>query len=309
MQDLLPKLVSMNWNEAHNHLMKLGLPDALRIELSEKAQKLREMQTLASKRAKLTESQHTELWYRLIAPLKYELSNAKVGHKLKSFDSAPERHTAFAEYIKLMEKLLFGLQSIQMQELAKIGQPGEKPRTPGEVATERGLPNRGRHWTDWVSDKTRARIELLFDAIPTQAKRPKPFAYRIPPSLFTQALEVLQKRTLNELDIVRQEIRLLRDMPNPSGEQTFQLRELEDTEAAIKAALWHMTYVMHNEPVPSTWQGVRVPPATEKVKARVFDEDEPRIWTDYADAHLRERLHMTPRTQVRRTNRPKRYKK
>lgn len=300
MQDLLKKLVSMNWNEAHIHLMSLDLPVELRSLLAAKAQKLREMQSLAGKKARLVEVQHAELWHRLLAPLKHTLSNAKVGHKLKSFDSAPERYTAFAEYIKLLEKLLAGLQTIQVQEMAKLKDSADKPRTPAAIAAERRLPNKGAHWTDWVSDKTRARIESLFDAIPTQAKRPKPFAYRIPAPLFRQTLEALQKRTLNELDILRQEIRLLRDMPDLSGEQMLQLRELENTETAIEAALWHMTYAMYNEPVPSTWHGVRVPPLP--------DNDEPRVWTAAGEESLRVRLGMA-RKPAKKTNRPKRYNK
>jgi hypothetical protein len=290
----------MNWNEAHMHLMALDLPADLRNLLATKAQKLREMQNLAGKKARLTETQHAELWYRLLAPLKHTLSNARVGHKLKSFDSAPERHTAFAEYITLLEKLLAGLQSIQMQELAKIADATDKPRTPAAIAAERGLPNRGQHWTDWVSAKTRERIESLFDAIPTQAKRPKPFAYRIPAALFRQTLEVLQRRTLNELDILRQEIQLLRDMPDPSGEQTLQLRKLENTEATIKTVLWYITYEMYNEPVPSTWHGVRVPP--------LQDNKDPRIWTDVEDTALRIKLGMA-RKPAKKTNRPRRYNK
>jgi len=300
MQDLLTKLVAMNWNEAHIHLMSLDLPVELRSLLAAKAQKLREMQNLAGKKARLVEVQHAELWYRLLAPLKHTLSNARVGHKLKSFDSAPERHTAFAEYIKLLEKLLAGLQALQMQEMAKIKDTTDKPKTPTAIAAERGLPNRGQHWTDWVSDKTRARIESLFDAIPTQAKRPKPFAYRIPAALFRQTLEALQRRTLNELDILRQELRLLRDMPDPSGAQTLQLRELENTEATIETVLWHITYGMYNEPVPSTWHGVRVPPLP--------DNAEPRVWTAADEEALRLRLGMTSKP-AKKTNRPKRYNK
>ena len=34
MQDLIETLAGMTWNEAHNHLMKLGLPLKMRGELA-----------------------------------------------------------------------------------------------------------------------------------------------------------------------------------------------------------------------------------------------------------------------------------
>lgn len=302
MQDLLDQLAGMTWNEAHNHMMELNLPLAMRVDLTAKADKLRTLRSMASKRIKLIEYQHAEMWHRLLTPLKYELSNAKVGLELKSYDEAPERHTAFSEYVILLEKLLAGLLKIKHDEEVKLA-TGEKPRTPAEIATERGLPGRGAHWTQWISDKTRTRIEILFDAIPTKAKRPKPFAYRVPPDLFKQEQAALQMRTLNEIDLVRQEMQLIRDLENPTADQTFRLRELEDEEYAIKRALWHMTFGMYNEPVPSTWQGLKLDlqdkPKLHK-RARLtleqivstWDEDEPRIWTQEIEDSLRAALGM-----------------
>lgn len=318
MQDLLDQLAGMTWNEAHNHMMELNLPLAMRVDLTAKADKLRTLRSMASKRIKLIEYQHAEMWHRLLTPLKYELSNAKVGLELKSYDEAPERHTAFSEYVLLLEKLLAGLLKIKHEEATKLA-TGEKPRTPAEIATERGLPGRGAHWTQWISDKTRTRIEILFDAIPTKAKRPKPFAYRVPPDLFKQEQAALQMRTLNELDLVRQEMQLIRDLENPTADQTFRLRELEDEEYAIKRALWHMTFGMHNEPVPSTWQGLKLDlqdkPKLHK-RARLtleqivstWDEDEPRIWTQEIEDTLRAALGMYVERK-KKIKRRGRYKK
>ena len=318
MQDLLDQLAGMTWNEAHNHMMELNLPLAMRVDLTAKAEKLRTLRSMASKRIKLIEYQHAEMWHRLLTPLKYELSNAKVGLELKSYDEAPERHTAFSEYVILLEKLLAGLLKIKHEEETKLA-TGEKPRTPAEIATERGLPGRGAHWTQWISDKTRTRIEILFDAIPTKAKRPKPFAYRVPPDLFKQEQAALQMRTLNELDLVRQEMQLIRDLENPTADQTVRLRELEDEEYAIKRALWHMTFGMYNEPVPSTWQGLKLDlqdkPKLHK-RARLtleqivstWDEDEPRIWTQEIEDTLRAALGMYVERK-KKIKRRGRYKK
>lgn len=328
MNDLVKKLAAMNWNTAHNHLMSLNLPSDLRVSLADQAQKLRDITALHNKRTKLTQYQHDELWYRIIAPLKYDLSNAKVGLKLKSFDAAPERHTAFSEYVALLEKLLAGLQKLQIDEARKIGDEHEKPRTPSEIATERGLPNKGKHWTHWVNDKTKRRIESLFDAIPTQAKRPKPFAYRMPPDLFLRDREALQRRTLNEIDLVRQEILLLRSMGDDiTPEQTFRLRELEDELADMGNAMIYLCYVARNEPLPSTWQGLdRTPRKANEVRGAgttlaqiVADWDDERIddkkvvhlvWTPEMEQALRMQLgEKSSVPLVKKSKRPKRYKK
>lgn len=320
MNDLVQKLAAMNWNEAHNHLMSMNLPTDIRTSLANKAQKLREITALHNRRTKLTQYQHDELWFRLIAPLKYDLSNAKVGLKLKSFDAAPERHTAFTEYVKLLEKLLAGLQALQVDEARKVGNAKDRPRTPAEIATERGLPMRGAHWTHWINDRTKNRIEALFDAIPTKAKRAKPFACRMPPDLFRRDKEALQKRTLNELDLVRQELALLRDLGDDmTPDQTFRMRELEDEITDMSNALLYLSMFMRNEPVPSTWRGLdRTPRKVATAKPQTLasivaawdggDGDEYAVWTPQLEQALRIHLQMTPAPK-KKTKRPRRYKK
>lgn len=327
MNDLVKKLAGMHWNTAHNHLMSMNLPADLRVSLAEQAQKLRDINALHNKRTKLTQYQHDELWYKLIAPLKYDLSNAKVGLKLKPFDSAPERHTAFSEYVTLLEKLLAGLQKLQIDEARKIGDPKESPRTPAEIATERGLPSKGKHWTHWVNDKTKRRIESLFDAIPTQAKRPKPFAYRIPPDMFVRDRQALQRRTLNEIDLVRQEMLLLRSLgEDMTPDQTFRLRELEDELTDMGNAMIYLCYVARNEPLPNTWRGLDKAPRRGKevglgatLAHIVADWDNETskdkygdyvVWTPEMEQALRLQLgEKSSIPLVKKSNRPKRYKK
>lgn len=290
MDRLISRLRNMSYWDAHNHLMTLDLPLELRASLAVRASDLRMHDAKEGKSAKLMHIHRAEMWHRLLAPLKYELSNAKVGLRLKPFDVAPERHTAFSEYVLLLEKLLAGLQSLRAL-------PDNGERRPVDIAQERELPNKGVHWTDWVSDKTRRRIDGLFHAIPfvLKGKRFEPFRRRVPPDMFKRDVAVLQGRTFKELDILRQEIKLLRKIDCMTHDQRAQLDKMELQEDNIMAAIGFLLQTRNNEPVPPTWHGVAVDANTQPI-----DEE--------SEAALRQQLQKA-RTPAKKTNRPKRYNK
>lgn len=318
MDDLIEKLADLPWGEAHNRLMGMNLPTDLRISLSDKINELRKKRSKARRRAKLTQAYHTEAWYRLLAPLKYELSNARVGLKLKSFDAAPERHTAFSEYVTLLEKLLAGLQKMQMDEGTKASaatfeayandtaSTADYARTPTELAVERGLPNKGEHWTDWISAKTRTRIELLFDAIPTRAKRPRPFERRIPPKQYGKDVEALQRRTLKDIGMLDQELGMLKKVEYCTKEQIDRMAKLTEDRKRMVFALYHVTVSKQDTaPVPVTWHGL----AHKYYAEDAVEEHERREYRDWIVEHLQKHFALQPRPEKKKTNRPKRYKK
>lgn len=340
--EFMSRLVGMTENEALNYIATSDLPMSIRPNLLKMAAKYRTLHRKASRRVKLTSLYHGEVWHRLIAPLKYELSNAKVGLRLKPFEVAPERHKAFSEYITLLEKLLAGLQKMQIDEGRKATvsmlvreqtlskrdrlEQVEYAQTPSELAAERGLPNKGAHWTDWINQRTKERIRLLFDAIPEtpKAKRPNPFSYRIPPDLFKRDIEALQKRTLNELDIAVQELAVVkatiekqRDVA--TKEQLVELDKWENTVERIKFAI-RRTMHMKNEPVPPTWHAFNHL-YDEGVEYRIKNpshknptlQDTVADWDEEGDDNfkaLRIFLRMRePDAPKKKTNRPKRYRK
>ena len=162
------KLLGMTRNQIHNALMKEGLPPELRVAKMEHIMTLKRER----RRHRLAQKVHDKMWAQLLKPLKYDLSNARVGLRLKSASDAPERYEAFDAYVTLMDKLLAGMQKMQM-DLALSA-------TPSAVAKTKNFPNNGEHWSDWVSDKTKQRIHTLFDAVPytPRAKRFEPFKRR-----------------------------------------------------------------------------------------------------------------------------------
>lgn len=315
MEDTILKLADMTWNEAHNHLMSMKLPTDLRHNLEYKAAQLRTKRNAARRRAKLTHAYHSEMWYRLLAPLKYELSNARVGLKLKDIEAAPERYTAFKEYVTLLEKLLAGLKKMQMDEACKASAASfeayadgtasedDYALTPAELAKKRDLPNKGAHWTDWISDKTRARIETLFDAIPTKAKRPKPFERRVPPQQHARDVEALQRRTLRDIGMLDQELNMLKKVEYCTKPQLDRLVELTEKRKRMVFVLFYITTGHDREPMPLTWHGLAHkyydPEDTEKGY-------EPREWVvDHLNQHFGL---VDPPAKKKKTNRPRRYR-
>lgn len=302
--DPILHLASITEARAMRYLADANIPLEWRSNLLRESGKIRSERKLTIKRMKLAHSQHAELWHRLTSPLKYELSNAKVGLRLKGFDDAPARHRAFSEYVVLLEKLLAGLQKIQLTQAAKIAadKKSDPAKTPGKVAAEKGYPNNGIHWSDWVSDSTKERIHLLFDAIPetAHAKRPKPFSYRIPPDNFRREIEVLQKRTLKEMGVLRPELEMLEKLPAHTPDQIKKMVGMQAELTGMQAALSHTVH-MKNEPVPFTWRGVVVPP-DEWARRIVQSEDvEAMLSQKFADEGGRK--------PVKKESRPRRYLK
>lgn len=245
----LASLSKLPRNQLHNELARQHLPPSMRDELMTRALELKRER----KAKKLRDNKHAALWHRLIAPLKYELNNAKVGARLKSRDTDPERYAAFQAYVDVMEKLLGGIEGVR---LAVRGD-----QTPGDFAKTKGYPNAGVHWSDWLSEKTKARVILLFEAIPyrAKAKRFVPFARRMPPSLYDAEQARLWLRTLNEYDLLLSELAVETDPE--------RLDKLDARRKRMLFALDKIAYDDKHPCLPFTWHGTHTPDEWAQVDA------------------------------------------
>lgn len=276
--NLLAKLVGMSSNAAHNYLMTLNLPKPVFIQLSKAADLQRSAYRSAKKRSTLANLYHSEQWYNLIAPLKYEMSNAQVGLRLKDISEAPERHAAFTAYVQLLEKLLAGLNKIERTESEKMSigaferiekievhnpDAAEFAKSPSDIAKEKGYPNKGVHWSDWVSETTKQRIQSLFDAIPytPKGKRFVPFKRRSTPDIAKRQREALAKRTANEVMAGYQELRVLIALNAPTAAQRDEVEErIAQYMEMLRVVDALLTIGADNKAdlVPTRWQDVEV---------------------------------------------------
>lgn len=258
-------LSALTAQQIQNELMRQNLPPETRAQIRDEALALKKHR----KQTRLREYKHAALWHRLVAPLKYELANAKVGVRLKDSITEPERHLAFTEYIAVMEKLLGGIEKIRRAA----------DQTPSAFAKAQNFPNGGVHWSDWVSFKTQTRIHTLFDAIPyrARAKRFVPFVRRMTPDLYRSEQFRLWFRTLNEYDLLMSNLDMARDPEKRERLLTQQKRML--------FALDRIGFDPKHPCLPFTWHGIYDEAGWVKVDENEDPDLMERLYQKYHDIY------------------------
>jgi len=217
-------------NALHQRLLKERIHPAEMQAIKDEVAALKEAQRID----KITRTQRKAEWDKVLKPLRYELNNAKVGRAYDLDDEA--RVEAFDAYILVMETLL-----------SKFAQPlASLEATPIQLALEKGLPNNGEHWTDWVPDKIKTKISIIFEALPhkTRAKRKVPFQRLTTPEQNAKAREKLITRTRKEIETLERKQSITQT--DAGQEQLGRMRE------AMKIIL-RLTDTEH---IPATWSGV-----------------------------------------------------
>jgi len=217
-------------NALHQRLLKERIHPAEMQAIKDEVAALKEAQRVD----KITRTQRKTEWDKVLKPLRYELNNAKVGRAYDLDDEA--RVEAFDAYILVMETLL-----------SKFAQPlASLEATPIQLALEKGLPNNGEHWTDWVPDKIKTKISIIFEALPhkTRAKRKVPFQRLTTPEQNAKAREKLITRTRKEIETLERKQSITQT--DAGQEQLGRMRE------AMKIIL-RLTDTEH---IPATWSGV-----------------------------------------------------
>lgn len=230
-------LMALTPNALHNALMKRNLPPEMREEM--KATITAQKSAQKSIRAKAIKV-HAE-WRPLLEGLRMERESLRSMRNYRSTIGSrgqlvpnQEEITALDGYAMVLDRL-HGEFEMHKREL----------RTPAVIARERGLPNGGIHWTDWIKDKFKERVRLLFDAIPHRGAKVKhPFPRRTDPKSTEKLKARLRIRTLKEHGIAEQDYQL-----NPTERSKAKLDKLNE-------ALRRIDRLQPTDPVPRTWSGL-----------------------------------------------------
>lgn len=223
-------LMHLSSNQIHNTLVKRGLPLEVREEM--KATIAAQKATQKSMRSK-TIKVHAE-WRPLLQGLRMERESLRSSRAYKKGHRDPNLITALEGYSMVLDRL-HGEFELHKREL----------RTPAVIARERNLPNGGIHWTDWVKDKFKERIRLLFDAVPHRgAKGRTPFPRRTDPKSNAKLKARLHARTVKEHGIAEQNHQL-----NPTERSKAKLDKLTE-------ALRRIDQLQPTDPVPRTYSGL-----------------------------------------------------
>ncbi len=222
--------------------------DALIRELEKKGRRMPEIQQVleevqnhrkAKRAEKMKHQQHDVLWGAVLEPLESEFKSVKAMARYvsRAYGNA-EREEAVREYQVTLSKA--------RNLLKKYWKAYEL--TPRRLAAEKGIPNHGEHWTDWIHEAVKNRVTALFDAIPRnfRAKVKKPFERTIHTSSHLAKRLALEKRTRKNLESAEREHKA-----NPNEDS---LAEIEDIKKALK--ILDSGKFPDNAPVPLTWHGV-----------------------------------------------------
>ena len=216
-------------NALHNRLTERKLHESEINRIKQEVADLKE--TLRVSR--ITRTQRKAEWDKVLQPLRYEINNAKVGMRYGGEKVSPERVLAFTEYIRIMEKLV-----------AMLDAPYKAlDHTPIQIARDKGLPNDGEHWTDWIPARVKDKVTLLFNEVPVtpRGKRKTPFQRTMLPHQHETAKVRLLTKTRKEMETLERQIAI-----NPTDARTAKLRR-------IKQALKIIEALDKNEAVPATW--------------------------------------------------------
>lgn len=183
--------------------------------------------------------QHTRMWEELMTPLKYE---RKMVTSLLKYQGGKERDHALRKYLALLDV------TIGKMTLAQRA----REYTPYQIAEAANRPNKGVHWTDWITPTKKLEITAFFDAIPhkPKAKKKLPFERTIPRTLWLQLHARLLTRTGKELEVAKQRLNAARI---EGKHDVIENREL--TVSNIQQALVWIRDTKECVALPVTWHG------------------------------------------------------
>jgi hypothetical protein len=221
--------LKLSANDLHNRLTERKLHPAEIERIKNEVVALKE--TLRVTR--ITRTQRKAEWDKVLQPLRYEINNARVGMRYGGELVPQERTLAFGEYIRIMEKLV-----------AMLDAPYKAlDSTPIQIARDKGLPNDGEHWTDWIPARVKDKIALLFDAVPVvpRGKRKTPFQRTMLPHQHETAKVRLLTKTRKEMESLERKAGI-----QPTDARTAKLTQM-------RRALKIIETLDKNEAVPATW--------------------------------------------------------
>jgi hypothetical protein len=226
--------IKLTPNELHNRLTERKMHPAeierIKIEVAELKETLRV--------SRITRTQRKAEWDKVLQPLRYEINNAKVGMRYGGEQVPQQRTLAFGEYIRVMEKLL-----------AMLDAPYKAlDHTPIQIARDKGLPNDGEHWTDWIPARVKDKVSALFAEVPVvpKGKRKTPFQRTMLPDQHEKAKTRLLTKTKKEMETLERQAGI-----QPT---TQRLEKLAQMKRAIKI----IEALDKNEAVPAVWTKLNI---------------------------------------------------
>lgn len=183
-----PSYMALSERALRDKLQAKGWPRTLAQEIIDIVNQQKTARANSQRRRSMVESE----WQHLIDPLMAERKRVQValnyrkndwGEQSPQLDRDTARQTAYEAYHALLTTLLQRFRTALKQDFTPNELANElRDAGKAHLAPPVHLRSRAQHWTDWVSDKKKDQIMLLFSNIPHRAKaRTKtPFTRDIP---------------------------------------------------------------------------------------------------------------------------------
>ena len=231
------KYVDLTPNEINNRLAKRKLPKQVENLIRDEV-----LQKKAEQRSgRLKKVQHTKQWREVLNPARYERKTLYSMVKYEQGKPAPcvQRLEAYQAYLRVIEKAISQIERVKLMG----------GMLPVQASEEMQLPNRGRHWVDWVPPSVRLRIQEKFLALPSERHRKYKCVFeRIAPTEnTTENKQRLIRRTLLELH--REQAKVEFD-PTPTRKERI---------TRIKTVLRKIDAIEDGAVVPKTWHALMPP--------------------------------------------------
>lgn len=240
MQPRYPRFMRMGKPRIFKILQDEGTPVALIHDIVaavEEDQQIKRSETA-------TRNQHAAQWSGLLMPLNAEIRRTQ-GSLAYEGTTSIERIEALEAYLAVLMKV-----KAMLNKIANPPEDDEQPRqTPAQAVkarhgTDKEIPNDGLHWADWVPERIKERVTLMFEAIPykPRAKIKKPFERKIPLGLYVKMKNKLRDRCVNEAQV---------------AQRTFNVTKQDKDQAKVllaAKALQVLHELPEGSPLPRDWR-------------------------------------------------------
>lgn len=249
--DIKPLWLTMSEAKLHNHLTQvLKLPAPLVADAVSRVRDLKEQR----RREKLKTSVIHQAWDDLLSAARTELAGVRTmksqtASALRaSFGNASlqAKYNALDAYDAVIAGVIEKLRKVQKrddtmpQALAEALRQAEKMPTDGP----------GTHWTDYVKQEDRTRIEQMFNDLPhnSRGKRKAPFERRIATRVHDRAKKVVVGRLCTEQAIAERDFELTTD--------PAEKKRLGKLIKDMQYAQYKLEIMPRTATVPRTWRDI-----------------------------------------------------
>lgn len=247
--EIKPSWLALSEHKLAQQLLGAHYPPPLVRDIISKVRSIKAEQKAAKTKATVA----YQLWDDLLKPARTELATVRV-LKTQTQKDMPDgmatpptqaKYDALCIYETVLVKVIGSLRKVQQTEEV----------TPVQFAAmlrknDKKFGAHGDHWTHYVKQTDRRRVELAFEKMPhpSRGKKKVPFEYKIAPEVHDRLRRKLHAQIVIAQDHAEQEYEMATD-PDEKA-------RLSDLIQRIQEASYRLDIAPRTAPLPATWEGL-----------------------------------------------------